>query len=121
MLIAALWFQYCLWNIKDRAKAKTYTGKPGRLQSQVVSILHRQRQEGAELLCALQPTPTECLAMIAALCAKANRKTIVGFPSHGRSKRKADVIAQGGRIMTDQVYVVNVYVIRSATGEHSQK
>ena len=29
------------------------------------------------------------------LCAKANRKTIVGFPAHGRSKRKADVIAQG--------------------------
>ena len=28
------------------------------------------------------------------LCAKANRKTIVGFPAHGRSKRKADAIAQ---------------------------
>ena len=28
------------------------------------------------------------------LCAKANRKTIVGFPAHGRSKRKADAIVQ---------------------------
>lgn len=28
------------------------------------------------------------------LCAKGNRKTIVGFPAHGRSKRKADAIAQ---------------------------
>ena len=29
------------------------------------------------------------------LCQKANRKTVVGFPSHGRSKRKADAIARG--------------------------
>jgi hypothetical protein len=29
------------------------------------------------------------------LCQKVNRKTIVGFPAHGRSKRKADAIAQG--------------------------
>ena len=29
------------------------------------------------------------------LCQKANRKVIVGFSAHGRSKRKADAIAQG--------------------------
>ena len=38
--------------------------------------------------------------------------------AHGRSKRKADVIAQG-RIMSDQVYVV--FYVTSTTGEHSQK
>ena len=32
------------------------------------------------------------------LCQKANRKTIVGFPAHGRSRRKADAIARGGQI-----------------------
>lgn len=32
------------------------------------------------------------------LCQKANRKTIVGFPAHGRSKRKADTIARGGQL-----------------------
>jgi hypothetical protein len=30
------------------------------------------------------------------LCSKANRSAIVGFPAHGRSRRKADAIAQGG-------------------------
>ena len=29
------------------------------------------------------------------LCQKANRKTIVGFPAHGTSRRKADLVARG--------------------------
>jgi hypothetical protein len=32
------------------------------------------------------------------LCQKANRKTIVGFPTRGRSKRKADTIARGSQL-----------------------